>query len=80
MAPNPLVAPRGQLVQSAWAQGCRLSVLYYCFLSGIPAKHKQIVEVTMIAAQYMGTAMLTNALRVKIDEPGVLAGIVLGPC
>jgi alkylhydroperoxidase family enzyme len=41
---------------------------------------KEIVEITMIAAQYMGTSMLTNALRVKIDEPGVLAGIVLGPC
>ena len=41
---------------------------------------KEIVEVTMIAAQYMGTSMLTNALRVKIDEPGVLAAIVLGPC
>jgi alkylhydroperoxidase family enzyme len=41
---------------------------------------REIVEVTMIAAQYMGTSMLTNALRVKIDEPGVLAAIVLGPC
>ena len=41
---------------------------------------KEIVEVTMIAAQYMGTSMLTNTLRVKIDEPGVLAAIVLGPC
>ena len=41
---------------------------------------KEIVEVTMIAAQYMGTSMLTNALRVKIDEPSVLAAIVLGPC
>jgi alkylhydroperoxidase family enzyme len=41
---------------------------------------KEIVEVTMIAAQYMGTSMLTNAPRVKIDEPGVLAAIVLGPC
>jgi len=28
----------------------------------------------------MRTAMLTNALRVKIDEPGVLASIVQGPC
>jgi alkylhydroperoxidase family enzyme len=41
---------------------------------------KEIVEITMIAAQYMGTAMLTNALRVKLDEPGVFAAIVLGPC
>jgi alkylhydroperoxidase family enzyme len=41
---------------------------------------KEIVEITMIAAQYMGTAMLTNALRIRIDEPGVLSGIVLGPC
>jgi alkylhydroperoxidase family enzyme len=39
---------------------------------------KEIVEITMIAAQYMGTAMLTNALRVKLDEPGVFAAIVLG--
>jgi alkylhydroperoxidase family enzyme len=41
---------------------------------------KEIVDLTMIAAQYMGTAMLTNALRTKIDEPGVLSVIVLGPC
>jgi alkylhydroperoxidase family enzyme len=41
---------------------------------------REIVEVTMIAGSYMGTAMLTNALRVKIDEPGVLASIVSGPC
>jgi alkylhydroperoxidase family enzyme len=41
---------------------------------------QEIVEVTMIAGSYMGTAMLTNALRVRIDEPGVYASIVTGPC
>jgi alkylhydroperoxidase family enzyme len=41
---------------------------------------KEIVEVTLIAAQYMGTSMFTNALHVKIDAPGVLSAIVLGPC
>jgi alkylhydroperoxidase family enzyme len=41
---------------------------------------REIVEVTMIAGTYMGTAMLTNALRVKIDEPGVFSPIVMGPC
>ena len=37
---------------------------------------REIVEVTMIAANYMGTAMFTNALRVRIDEPGALAAII----
>ena len=41
---------------------------------------REIVEVTMIAAQYMGTSMFTNALRVRIDGPGALSAIVLGPC
>jgi len=41
---------------------------------------REIVELTMIAAQYMGTSMLTNALQVRIDAPGVLSSIVLGPC
>jgi len=41
---------------------------------------REIVELTMIAAQYMGTSMMTNALRVRIDEPGVLSPVVLGPC
>jgi alkylhydroperoxidase family enzyme len=41
---------------------------------------REIVELTMIAAQYMGTSMLTNALQVRIDEPGVLSSIVPGPC
>jgi len=41
---------------------------------------QEIVEVTMIAGSYVGTAMLTNALRVRIDEPGVYASIVTGPC
>jgi hypothetical protein len=34
----------------------------------------------MIAAQYMGTSMLTNSLQVRIDEPGVLSRVVLRPC
>jgi hypothetical protein len=33
----------------------------------------------MITAQYMGTSMLTNALQVRIDEPGVLSPVVLRP-
>ena len=37
----------------------------------------------MIAAQYMGTSMLTNALQVRIDEPGVLSpaceGLLISP-
>jgi alkylhydroperoxidase family enzyme len=37
---------------------------------------QEIVEITMIAANYMGTAMFTNALRVRIDGPGVLAAII----
>jgi alkylhydroperoxidase family enzyme len=41
---------------------------------------KEIVEITLISAQYMGTSMFTKALQVKIDEPGVLSAIVLGPC
>jgi alkylhydroperoxidase family enzyme len=41
---------------------------------------REIVEVTMIAAQYMGTSMFTNALRVRIDGTGTLSAIVLGPC
>ena len=40
---------------------------------------REIVEVTMIAANYMGTALFTNALRVRIDEPGVLAAIISCP-
>jgi alkylhydroperoxidase family enzyme len=41
---------------------------------------REIVEITMIAAQYMGTSMFTNALQVRIDGPGTLSAIVLGPC
>jgi alkylhydroperoxidase family enzyme len=37
---------------------------------------REIVEITIIAANYMGTAVLTNALRVRIDEPGVFAAII----
>ena len=32
----------------------------------------------MIAARYMGTSMLTNALQVRIDEPGVSSPVLSG--
>ena len=41
---------------------------------------REIVEVTMIIAQYAGTAMLTNALRIAPDPEGRLASVVTGPC
>ena len=39
---------------------------------------REIVEVTMIAAQYMGTSMFTNALRVRIHPNDVVSLHVVG--
>jgi alkylhydroperoxidase family enzyme len=37
---------------------------------------REIVEITIIVANYMGTAVVTSALRVRIDDPGIFAAII----
>jgi alkylhydroperoxidase family enzyme len=41
---------------------------------------REIIEVTMIAGAYVSTAMLTNAMRLQIDEAGRYTSVVTDPC